>query len=421
MRAVKNSPPFRYIKNAGWMFLARIGGMIISFLATILVTRHLGPSNYGELSYAVSFVGFFGFIAALGLDQVLYRDLLLHPEKKDLYLGTSITLRLSGSFLTIASCILCALLFSQRDISFWLICIVSLSFIFNSFILLSYEFQASVLQKYPSLLSLCILIILNISKLAVTFFDKGVFYLAAIVVLEPLLYASGYLFLRTKIFGPLKRLQFDRAIAITVLKDSIPLMFASAFFAIYAGIDQIMIKNMLDSRSVGLYSSTVLVVEAWFFIPSIIISSLFPAIVNAKKVSEKLYYTRIKNLTILLSGLSILISILMFFFAQSIIQIVFGKDFIESYPLLRIYVWGLLGNSLSAVLQQILIIENYSVLISIMTFLGMITNVILNYFFIPKYGISGAAIATLISYVTPFLCLLFSKKTRRLIFLTVTS
>ncbi|MCC7004683.1 oligosaccharide flippase family protein, partial [Candidatus Nomurabacteria bacterium] len=47
--------------------------MAISFLATIFIARKLGPMNYGQLSYALSFVSIFGFIASLGIEQVLYR------------------------------------------------------------------------------------------------------------------------------------------------------------------------------------------------------------------------------------------------------------------------------------------------------------------------------------------------------------
>ena len=61
-------------------------------------------------------------------------------------------------------------------------------------------------------------------------------------------------------------------------------------------IDQVMIKEMLGNISVGHYAAAVKISEAWYFIPIVINSSLFPAIINAKSRSSKEFYTRLKIL-----------------------------------------------------------------------------------------------------------------------------
>ena len=48
-------------------------------------------------------------------------------------------------------------------------------------------------------------------------------------------------------------------------------------------IDQVMIKEMLGAEAVGQYAAAVRLSEVWYFIPIIIASSLFPAIVILKK------------------------------------------------------------------------------------------------------------------------------------------
>ena len=59
-------------------------------------------------------------------------------------------------------------------------------------------------------------------------------------------------------------------------------MLAAAASFIYAKIDQVMIGSLMGNYEVGLYAATVKLVEIWYFIPSIICTSLFPAIINAK-------------------------------------------------------------------------------------------------------------------------------------------
>ena len=121
----------RHSKTMGWMFFAKVSSMAISLLATVYIARHLGPTNYGELSYAISFVGLFGFLASLGIEQILYRDLIKYPEKRNEYLGSALVIKIIASILTSLICILSAYFLSPKDVSLWLIFIVSLTFVFG--------------------------------------------------------------------------------------------------------------------------------------------------------------------------------------------------------------------------------------------------------------------------------------------------
>lgn len=405
----------KHSKNIGWMFFAKIGSMVITLLATTYIARNLGPTNYGQLNYAVSFVALFSFIAALGIDNVLYRDFVKYPEQREKYLCSAITLRLLASGFTVLFCVLTAFFLSQKDVSLILIFIISLGFLFNSFHLITYEFQADVRQKQPHLLSLSITIILNILKIIVITYDKGVIYLALIILLESILYTLGYFYLRRKVYGKLRRWSFDKPTAIAILKDSFPLIFATGFITVSARIDQVMLKNMLSTESVGLYSSAVSISEIWYFIPAIIMSSLFPAIINAKKTSEELYQKRVKSLFLFVLLVSISTALVTTFFSKNLVTLIFGGTFIAASPVLQIYVWSNIGGILNSFIQQVLIAENLTKLISILAFLGMLVNVVLNSILIPDYGMSGAAFASLISYCIPLISLIFFKEPRKII------
>ncbi len=78
--------------------------------------------------------------------------------------------------------------------------------------------------------------------------------------------------------------RFDKEIGKKIVKDSWPLMFASLMIVVYMKIDQIMLKNMLDATQVGIYAVAVRLSEVWYFIPVLITQSIFPAVINAKKV-----------------------------------------------------------------------------------------------------------------------------------------
>lgn len=402
----------KHTQNISWMFFAKIASMAVSFFATAYIARHLGPTNYGELSYALSFTALFGFLASLGIEQIIYRNLIQYPEKREVYMGSALALRLVSSVVTIFICVITAAILSPKDVSLFLIFIVSLSFFFSSFQLFGYEFQAEAKAKFPSLLSFGVVLTMNILKIAVIAFHKGIIFLAALVILEPILYAIGYSYLRMKHYGSLKRLSFDKAVAFSMLKDAAPLIFASAFFAIYNDIDQVMIKNMMDATSVGLYGSAVAISEAWYFVPNMIINALFPAVLNAKKSSDALYHARIRKLFGVLFLVSCLIALSTTFLSKTIISIIFGGGFLAAFSVLEIYVWSNIGAALNLFAQQLLVAENLTLITLGTSFCGMATNVLLNIFLIPRYGMAGAAFASLVSYLVPFLTLFLFKKSR---------
>ena len=86
--------------------------------------------------------------------------------------------------------------------------------------------------------------------------------------------------------------KYSKLLARSLLKDSWPLALSGVVVMIYMKIDQVMIKHMIGEEAVGFYAAAVRLCEAWYFIPVTICNSIFPAIVNAKNVSEEFYNNR---------------------------------------------------------------------------------------------------------------------------------
>jgi len=404
----------RYFQNTGWIFSMKVLSMVVSFVATLFIARNLGPLNFGQLSYATSFVGIFSFIASLGIDGVLYRELIKYPDRKKEFIGSAFTIKIVAGSLGAILVSIFALLWAMDDVSRILILILSGTFIFNSFQIITYEFQAQVKSKYPSVIAFVATVILNILKLIIIFSGKGVIYLALILLLEPILYAIFYWIVYEKQIGSkISQWRFDKTIAITLLKDSWPLIFSSAFALVYSEIDQILIKQMIDAHAVGIYDSAVRVAEVWYFIPNIIMVSLFPAVINAKITSREVYLKRLKKLTLLLLGLACIIAIFTSVLSPLIIYILYGSAFMGGVIILQIYIWSLIGSFIGNLVANYLIAENYRKITFLVNFIPMIVNVVLDIIWIPKYGIMGPAFATLIAYSLSPVILLFFSKTRK--------
>ena len=388
----------RYFKNTGWLFFGRIAGMFISFFVAAYVARYLGPENYGTLSYIVSLVGIFSFIASLGIDNVLYRDLIRYPERENELLGSGIFLKMIGSYLAlvIASIIL-PILGNNHNVTI-LAFIAACSFLFQSFNVILTFFQSKTLAKLVAISGLFVTLILSVFKIGFAIIQLNVHFFVYLLILEQIAYAIIFIILYQRLGRSIFSWRINRKTTFGMWKESLPLMFSAAFILIYNRIDQVMIKQMLDASAVGYYDIAVRLSEFWYFVPTTIITALLPAIVNAKKVSVEIYRSRIKLLAVLVLVLSLLASIIIFIFSKQIVLSLFGSQYIPSISVLQIYVWAGVGMSIGILANQYLVIENSTKASFFANFLGMFTNVILNLILIPHHGINGAAIATLISY-----------------------
>ena len=154
----------------------------------------------------------------------------------------------------------------------------------------------------------------------------------------------------------------------------------------------------MNSEAVGIYDAAVRLCEGWYFIPMAISSSLFPAIVNAKKKSEKFYNDRLQKLYDLMVFISVGIALPVTLFSEQIITLAYGENFIDAASVLTIYIWAGVPVFLGTANSQYLINENFTKISLARTVIGMILNIALNFILIPLYGLKGSAWATLISY-----------------------
>ncbi len=403
----------KYFKNTSWLFGNRIYGMAVGFFTSVIVVRYLGAENYGTLSYAISFSGLFAFIAGLGLDQVLYRDLIKHRERENELLGTAFILRLIAGGVAIVTTIAFAYISKEPQNILFLILVISSSYLFQAFNVINYAFQARVHSKFPSIATFITVTILALLKLLIVYYGKGFYYFSIVYTLESVLYAVIFLLFYQKYYGSPFKWKFHKPTAKEMVIESLPLLLSTVFVGIYSRIDQILIKNMLGVTAVGIYDVAVRLSELWYFIPGILVSSLFPSIVNAHISNEKLYAKRIVSLTGLLLSLSVIAGLFITIFAHAILTLLYGQEFIQGYHVLQLYVWSGLGIGLGLVINQYLITEKLARITLYISIIGMIINVSLNLILIPRYGINGSAFATLVSYILGPLSVLCFKTTRR--------
>jgi O-antigen/teichoic acid export membrane protein len=398
------------------MFAEQMMRMLAGLLVGIWVARYLGPAQFGLFSYAVAFAALFSSIAKLGLDSIMVRDLVREPAQRDIYMGTAFWLKLAGS-LAMLGVIGIALQLTTSDSTTRLyIFIIASGAIFQPFEVVDFYFQSKVLSKFVSICKLIQLTISSLIKIFLIYIDSGLFWFVIVSLIDQItLAATLYLAYRYQKIGMYFK-HFNRHVAKKLLIDSWPLVLSGLAVMIYMRTDQIMIKEMLGEKEVGLYSAATRISEIWYFVPILITNSIFPAILNVKKDSPK-YLFRLRVLFSVLVWIGILVAAITAFIYDWLIIFLYGQDYQQAGQVLMIHIWGGIFVALGAASGSWFVSENLQRYALYRTLLGASVNIALNFALIPKYGILGAAIGTVVAQSVAALFFdILTAKTRVLFF-----
>jgi len=405
----------KHFKNTGWLLVEKILRIIVGLFIGVWIIRYLGPKQFGNFSYALSFVGLFTVIATLGLDGIVIRELVKDESRRDELIGTAFLLKLMGAFGVLALLAI-AVNFTSNDTSInTLVFIIASATIFQSFNVVDMYFQSKVLSKYVVYVNVTSLFLSSMVKIALILNEASLIAFAWVILFDSFVLAIGFIYFYIKNISTfnVKHLKFSKSIAFELLRDSWPLILSSIVISIYMKIDQVMIKEMMNAEAVGQYAAAVKLSEAWYFIPMVIASSLFPAIINAKKQSEELYYARLQKLYDLMVWMAIVIALPMTFLSDWLVELFYGGQYNQAGSVLMIHIWAGVFVFLGVASGKWLLTENLQIFSIINTTIGAVVNILLNYILIGNIGIQGSAWATLIAYfMAAYLSLLFFKKTR---------
>jgi O-antigen/teichoic acid export membrane protein len=392
-------PDFKkYFTNTSWLMAEKIFRSVVLLVIGVYVTRYLGPERLGLLSYATSFVALFMPIAMLGLDEIVIRELVKDETKKNELLGTAFFLKLTGTFFALAILSITTYYTSKDKLANLLIFIIAFSAIFQSFNVIDFYFQSRVISRYVVYCQIASLIVSSLIKLFLIWIKAPLLYFAVVSLIESIILAAGlviaYFGQKLNIFD--WRPSFRLAHAL--LRDSWPIILAGICVSIYMRIDQVIIKQLLNSEAVGQYAAAVKLSETWYFIPGIICSSLFPAVINAKQKSKEFYHTRLQNLYDLMIWIALPVTLVVTLLADNIVRFLYGAAFAKAGSVLAIHFWAGIFVSLGVASGKWYLAENLQFFSFINSIIGAVVNIVLNLILIKRYGIIGAAWSTVISF-----------------------
>lgn len=388
----------KVISNAGWIIGSKIVQSLLALVVTMLTARYLGPANFGLINYAASIVTFMAPVMKLGFDSIIVNELINSPDKEGEIMGTSIVFNLITSVLSIAAIFVFVSIANANERDTIIVCMLhSTLLIAEALEMIRYWYQAKLLSKYTSLVSLVAYIVVSAYKIYLLATGKGIYWFAIAVTFDYLIIAIILLWLYSRL-APM-RLTFKLSTGINMLKSSRYFIVSSMMVTIFAQSDKVMLKFMIGDSETGIYSAAISGAAITSFIFAAILDSARPALFEMKLKDQASFELNMRRLYAIIIWLSLAQNIVITVFSRQIVSILFGESFAQTSSVLALLVWYTTFSYIGAVRNIWLLAEGKQKHLWVLNLVGASANIIMNCLFIPLWGAMGAALASLLTQI----------------------
>lgn len=392
------------VSKGGITFLFRMIAMALSFVVMWIMTNYYGESVWGLYSLALTVLQITAMFFALGLPNAFisftgaFTD---SSQSKGLFIK-SVKLALLSSIVPVllfsaGAAFIASYIFEKENLYQYLLVVALATPFMIIHEIICYYFVA--VKKFVAY-GLSIFILPNVFLISILLL---LYYNGAGGYYTFLAYAVAYILTLTiglvYIFGRKSETNYPLLSGRTMLKQSFPMMVSGIFIVLLNWTDMLMLGRFVTTEEMGIYNTAFKIgYLSLFFVLSMnaIIQPKVSELYHQKNIGEmKKVVNRATQLIILLT---LPLTFVLIFFGDTILSL-FGENSVNGATALTYIALGGLYNAMTGNVDQILNMTNNQKNVSVILFTGFVTNVILNLFLIPAYGIEGAAIASLITNI----------------------
>ncbi len=386
----------------------------VGFILLPLYTNRLSPAEFGDYSLLMATYAILNVLYQAGLLQGLTGLFFNDKLSANRVVKVTFSLLLTSCFffalvLTIIASPVSSLIYSDKGLAglftflVWILFIDNISFL--GLQVLKTERKPGTVAKL-SIISALINVSLNILFLA--YFDLGV---VGILLAQA---ASGSVLLVSSLPAILKYFSIDSFILVSIfstdkevaknlLRFSLPFVFAGFFGILMDVADRFIIDMVLERRSVGLYGFAYKISSVMSLFIIAFRTAYLPTILSLKSDPDLPLILRDTFNKMLAFMLGIFLLVILFAKEVSTIEIggsyLINPEYSESMYLIPILLIAYMFNGLACYMSLSPYLTGKTSHFIISDAIGLAINIVLNFFLIPRFGIAGAAGATLVGFM----------------------
>ncbi len=376
--------------------------MILLFLAYTQLFRYLGPYVSGQFQFVLSFTTIFGVIIDFGIQQYITKKISEEPQNAKKYFQNFFAVEVALIGIVYASMLGVALINDYDSIVLYGIMIAGFGIALHGLI---YPFL-SVMSAFYDLRKVAMInllsSIINFSIILATIhFQAGILMLLSQQFIYSIWAVFFYYHFVQKHIGPPELLKSFRRLDFKLIKTimiaAFPFALLVGFSTIYNRIDIVLITKFLGYEQTGLYTAAYKFYDLIAFFPAVVSLSLYPLFASLM-VKNRIGEIRliIEKYLRFMMAMALPIAVGGTIMAEPIITLVAGDRFIEAAVVLKVLVWAPAILYIYIVVNA-LIISQLTRLATYITGVNVLINIIGNIILLPRIGIIGAAIMTIVA------------------------
>ncbi len=385
-------------KNTFWLSVSNFGGRLIRAIVVIYAARVLGTSEWGVFSYAISLAGFMSLFMDPGINAILTRNTAKASdgERRTVFItaaGVKLILIIIGALLIIGI----APFFSTLPGAKALLPIVAFILACDTL----RDFFAALLRGQEKMeWDAYIQVVMNIAILIFGFvfiaisptahalavgYAIGTFVgvtTAAAVVRRYFLQAKS--FFSWKLVGPM-------------LQSAWPFAVTGALGLLLTNTDILIVSWMKTASDVGIYSAAIRIIQVLYLVPTIIQFGTLPLFSRLANRDNEKFRLALERVVTLIFMASIPLALGGAIFGTQIMSFVFGVSYASGGLAFKILMITMLVDFPAAVISNAIFAYDHQRSLIVSSAIGGFLNVVLDVLLIPRFGITGSAVGTLIA------------------------
>lgn len=372
--------------------------VVCGLVSGMITARWLGPHDRGVLAIVMAIPATVWMFTNFGINQANVYYLGKRKYSLSAVVSNTLVLSLSSGiiitlFLWITKDFFALKLIKAVDPLYLLLAIISIPVLVlkNSYggILRSLEkfVFMNLIQSSRSLLGLAVVVCVLV------YLEKGLIALLIVIIFLNHLEAF-FTLLRVNVISRFK-FAFNISLSKDVFRFGIKSYFQNMIGFLHNRIDLFMIAYFLVPAQIAFYDISVIVGEMLFFLPQSITFVILPKLVKLNDEEKAQVVAQTGRIAF---ALTVVLSVGLVLFGERLIELVYGKNYGEAFLPLCFMLPGLILSCSNSVIVPYYTSRHKQKVTIVVSIISLISNIILNFYMIPLYGIIGAAISTSITY-----------------------
>ena len=386
----------KLVSNTLILAAGTFASKIIVLLMTPIYTMLLSPAEFGIADLVAQTSNMLIPLACVGICEGLFRFTLDCEDKKRVFSSGMFTLLLGSA------------------VMFALLPLLSFFDMFDGYILLigAYvtcaNFHSACAQyiraqgrttlfAVQGIANTALTVVLNILFLVV--FDLGAYGYVLSIVLGDLIVTTA-IFVFARLYRDISVKCISKQTLSEMLKFSIPYIPTTMLWLITSVSDRYIVRAICGEAETGLYAAAYKIPTLLTLVCGVFIEAWqFSAVKDADGEERGGFFGGVYRyyLTVIFVAASVLVA-----GSKIFTRILLADSYFESWSFVPILVLATVFSTLVSFLGSVYFVEKKSVFSMLTALVGALINIVLNIVMIPDHGAMGAAVATLISYVTVY-------------------